>query len=35
MTEEQQEAHDALIQPILALVQRAAKRPLTQASSSA
>ncbi len=31
MTEPQQEQHDALIQPIVALVQRAKKRPLTQA----
>ncbi len=30
MTPEQEEAHDALIQPIIALVQRAKKRPLTQ-----
>ena len=30
MTEPQQEQHDALIQPIVALVQRAKKRPLTQ-----
>jgi superfamily II DNA or RNA helicase len=30
MTESQQEAHDALIQPILALVNRAKLRPLTQ-----
>jgi superfamily II DNA or RNA helicase len=31
MTGPQQEAHDALIQPIIALIQRAKKRPLTQA----
>ena len=31
LTEPQQEQHDALIQPIVALVQRAKKRPLTQA----
>jgi superfamily II DNA or RNA helicase len=31
MTGPQQEAHDALIQPIIALVQRARLRPLTQA----
>jgi len=31
LTEAQQEQHDALIQPIVALVQRAKTRPLTQA----
>jgi superfamily II DNA or RNA helicase len=31
LTEPQKEAHDALIQPIIALVARAKKRPLTQA----